>query len=788
MSTHLLSGAPRLKRLMRSSALVLCAFASVPALAQTVPDEIVVTAQKRAQPLSKTPVSVAVITGAAMQRANVYDLKDAQILTSSLLITSTANEAQTTARLRGVGTVGDNPGLESSVGVVIDGVVRARTATAMGDLGSVERIEILKGPQTSLFGKGASAGVINIVTQLPSFTPSAVLDLTAGEHGTLGAAAFLTGPLGAKLAGSVAVVKRERDGQYNVHTGDGPRTQTTDNNQDYYALRGQLLITPNDTARIRVIADYADRDEYCCTGVMIARATGPSAWIDLLSADEGVSPAVNPKARQAWSNRSTAQKITDAGLSAETTVKVADAVTLTTITAGRHYDHTNGYDADFSSADMYYREPDGGFGTRYTTLSQELRLSGTGEKLDWLAGVYVDSEDLIRKDQSLYGADYEPYVGLLLSAGANINRVSQLTGLPVGTSFVAGQGANDLHQQHDRNIAAFGNAQWRLTPAVSVVAGLRLNRQQKTLISHYTTSDNGKACAAAQALGSPSLGVLCQSFANPAFSNLTLGQKREDEATTGTLKLTWQATPKLMSYVSYARGWKGGGFNLDREQTATFAVDPDTSFAPESVDAYELGLKGRFGRLSLETALFDQSFSHFQLNTFLGTTFLVTSIPHLHSKGLELEGRYALSELGLTLGGGMTYNESQFGHQAVTGLPLLAGSAAAFAPRWSAASQIDYVKAIGELELDANLSARFNSKYNTGSDLAPIKIQAAYTLLNGAIGLGKPDGSLRLELWGTNLTDVLYYQVAFSAPFQAGTYHAFTGQPRTVGLRLHLKR
>ncbi|MFN4186324.1 MAG: TonB-dependent receptor plug domain-containing protein, partial [Hyphomonas sp.] len=182
--------------------------------------------------------TVTALSGELMQDAGVKDIKDLQILTPGLTVTSTSNETVTTARIRGVGTVGDNPGLESSVGVVIDGVYRSRNSVGFGDLGELERIEVLKGPQGTLFGKNTSAGVINIITERPSFDPSVSAELTAGNFGAIGGSVSATGPLSDMIAGRIFVAHRERDGFYDVNVGDGPRTLTEDNTQDYWTGRG----------------------------------------------------------------------------------------------------------------------------------------------------------------------------------------------------------------------------------------------------------------------------------------------------------------------------------------------------------------------------------------------------------------------------------------------------------------------------------------------------------------------------------------------------------------------
>ena len=186
-------------------------------------NEVVVTAQKRTQNLQDVPIVVTTVSKQLLQDTGISDIKDLTLLTPGLLVTSTSSEASTTARIRGIGTVGDNPGLESSVGVVIDGVYRPRNGVGFGDLGDVERIEVLKGPQGTLFGKNTSAGVINIISAQPSFTFGANAEFTASNYNGYGGSAEVTGPLlGDKLAGSLYVADRQRDGFFDVSTGRGP--------------------------------------------------------------------------------------------------------------------------------------------------------------------------------------------------------------------------------------------------------------------------------------------------------------------------------------------------------------------------------------------------------------------------------------------------------------------------------------------------------------------------------------------------------------------------------------
>ena len=250
----------------------LMGFTSLPVLAQDAAtaadkkvepktlDTMVVTAQKREEVMQNVPIAVTALSQQTLQDTGVRDIKDLQILVPGLTVTSTQSEAITTARLRGIGTVGDNIGLESSVGVVIDGVFRSRNSVGFGDLGELERIEVLKGPQGTLFGKNTSAGVINVVTRKPDHEFAADAEVTFGNYGALGLAGGVNAPLGDYAALRVYVAHRDRDGWMNVVTGAGPRTNDRDYDQDFDTFRAKLLLQPTDKVEIVLSADSTRRN------------------------------------------------------------------------------------------------------------------------------------------------------------------------------------------------------------------------------------------------------------------------------------------------------------------------------------------------------------------------------------------------------------------------------------------------------------------------------------------------------------------------------------------------
>ena len=808
---------------------------------------LTVTAQKREEALQDVPISITALPEQLLLDTGVRDVKDLQVLVPGLTVTSTQSEAQTTARIRGIGTVGDNAGLESSVGIVIDGVYRPRNGVGFGDLGEIERIEVLKGPQGTVFGKNTSAGVINVITKRPDYTTRVEGELTVGNYNALGVAGSLNTPIGDNAAFRVYAAKRKRDGFMDVRTGGGPRRETEDYDQNFHSLRGQLLLEPSDTLDINFIADFTSREENCCTGVTVVRG-GTAAIIDALSPDEGVAPVADPFARTAWSNRSTEQDIKDKGISMEAnwiTPWFGDAV-LTSVSAYREWESINGLDFDFSSADLLYRnaERDESL-TAFETTTQEFRLTGATDSIDWMVGAFYSNEDLNRNETYRIGGAYEPYLSIALLSLVNPALgqrpdaplfLSDATGLPPGTVF-AGFGADDTYRQNAESLAFFTNNTWHATDALDLTLGLRYTREDKALDSAYSNPNGSPGCSAmlspegqariAQALlsrGVPAaalpsvipqvIGYGCLPWANPLHNGRASRQEREEKEWSGTLKAAYRWNDTWMTYASAARGYKAGGFNLDRVQsntglssgTAGIVPVADTSFPGEFVDSYELGAKTTWagGNLLVNATLFHQTYEDFQLNSFLGTSFVVRSIPEVVSQGIDTEVLWNTGFDGLSFQGGVTYADTRYGDEVPgpdfvepTGaLYKLPGSRVSFAPLWSTSGAVTYEWGFGaDLVGRFNLGAKYMSEFNTGSDLDVEKVQEGYTVVNARLGFGARDRSWMVELWGLNITDEEYVQVGFDAPLQNvspvpgnpfNSYNAFPGAPATYGVTLRV--
>jgi iron complex outermembrane recepter protein len=816
---------------------------SAPAL-----EEIIVTAQKRSENLQDVPISVVAISAQQIKDAGITDIRNLAILTPGLTVTSEGNEAITTARIRGIGTVGDNPGLESSVGVNIDGVYRPRNGVAFGDLGEIEQIEVLYGPQGELFGKNNDAGVINVTTKKPSSTFGAMAEVTGGNFNDREFRTSVTGPLSDIMAGRLYVGYQQNSGFLQVVNGVGPSEQNNTNDRKAYNARGQLLITPSDDVDFLLIADYAKRNESCCSAVV--EYPGPfQGLVNVFASNPllggkpgglGDSPLIGqpgvvrlPNSYVAYDNQIIKQNVRDMGISGELNWNVGFGK-LTSITAWRDNTVAGGNDVDYTGIDLFSFPDDGNANsTDFKQFSEELRLAGKAGSLNWLVGGFFNNEILSTRTLGAIGNQFETYISAVASAsiGQPVNPllVSQLTGNAPGATFF-GTGYNDGYQQTARSFALFTNETWNITQGLDLTVGLRGTEEKKTATASFNSKGGGPGCSAL--LGAPGvftpplagtnaqaflLGYGCFSGLDPAINGGTFDQSNTENNLSGTVKLSYRFNEEVMTYISGANGYKAGGYNLSRV-TAPASVPPpgtpplqalfdevgltpnfDTHFPRETVESFEAGIKTTLfdKTLRLNAAVFYQKYTDFQLNTFTGIQFVVTSLDKVVSKGVDVDFAWATPLSGLTIAGGITQdltNIDNFGNA----LPDFCGGPGngclardnnrlSFAPLWSGALSASYLIPLGTLGLRTSVEEKYNSSYNTGSDLDPRKIQQGFGLLNARIGFGALDESWAIEAWGANLADKYYYAVAFDSPFQFNTISSYLGAPRTFGLTARVK-
>jgi len=747
-------------------------------------EEIVTTALQRQQGVQDVPIAVSAFSADMLEKAGIADLRDLTQISPSLVLTSSQSEtAGAVVRIRGIGTTGDNPGLESAVAIFIDGVYRNRTNTGLTELGAVERIEVLRGPQGTLFGRNASAGLISVTTKRPTFDFEGYASASYGNYDAVRLEGGLSGPLVEnKLAARVDGVYFKRDGFM-----EDKVTGEDYNDRDRYLIRSQLEALPSEDLTLRLIFDYSKREEQCCAAVVAVPSAVSAAMTGVLGAEfgSGALPGESPYDRMSAtsSGRGFQQDVEEWGLSLQ-----ADWDTgigrLTSITAYRDWDAARSQDIDFTSLDIAYRDTDG-FVQEFKTFSQEVRLNGKWDKLDWLVGAYFADEDLSLDDAIRFGSDFTGFANLLVDLADGIPGNGQtaggaawpgydaltalVTGGAITTAFPEGAGVvQDSFSQNSRNWALFTHNIYSLTETMELSVGLRYTQERKKLDASVAT--NNPACLALiQAVqANPNLASLtrlpCAPFWSPLL-DVEGSDRRKEKRLTGTAALNMYLTEDLSTYASYSRGYKGGGFNLDRAGMVQGApATPQLQFEEEVVDSFELGAKYRSpgGSLILNTTFFYSDFSNFQLNAFDGASFVVVNLPKAETYGVEVESQWRPMTF-LSLSGGLTYAHTEYGSSGFDGPnfeqpsatnPLggafwqLPGNRLTNAPRLSVSGGATWQQPVAEsLEVMVHLDGRYTSKMNTGSDLDIEKVQSGYFLLNGKVGLGDIDGRWQVELW-----------------------------------------
>lgn len=453
-------------------------------------NEIIVTATKREQTLQDVPIAVSVTSAKTLEQAQIRDLKDLTSVVPSLRVTQLQSSANTNFIIRGFGNGANNAGIEPSVGVFIDGVYRSRSAAQIGDFPDVQRIEVLRGPQSTLFGKNASVGVISIVTAAPKFDFGGNVEASYGNYDAVVLKGVVTGPVTDGLAVSLAGGVNKRDG-YNKDLGTGNET----NERNRWFVRGQALWEPNAQARVRLIGDYSKIDENCCGVVNLQ----PSLSTQAIRALGGQVNGPNEiYANKVYSNLDSTNNIENWGASGQVDYDFGP-LTFTSITAYRGLNALTNQDSDFSSADLI------GFNAqdqRIKTFTQELRVATNMDgPLNFLVGGYYFNENIRQSNQLGWGDDARNYADFIirsLTAGtANPQTLSTLeatiSGLTgtnyTGQFFVAGQKLDERYRLKNEAYSVFGQADFKIGDRVTVTGGINYTKDKKDFAASATSSD-----------------------------------------------------------------------------------------------------------------------------------------------------------------------------------------------------------------------------------------------------------------------------------------------------------
>jgi len=762
------------------SVLIIAAtLSAAPALAQTAPaeqettriDEIIVTATRREQRLIEAPVAVTAVGGEQLENSGVTDIRELTSLAPSVQFQTPGGGADSSIRIRGVGTTSTNPGLESSVGVIIDGVIRSRTGVALSELGDLQSIEVLRGPQGTLFGRNTSSGIINVTTKQPNF--DGINGNITGQYGNYDDRR-ISGAINLPLIENELALRVE--GSWEVRDGfhsDANSNESLDN-LDRQFVRGKLLWQPSENVRWVFGADYTTRDENCCVALLaIAGPTLPLVQ-QLAVARGGVGyPSLNPFDRDASKNslRRNQEDITDYGFSAAGEFDLGWA-TLNSVTAYRSWEAWRSQDFDHSGADLGFFAPDG-LHQGFDVFTQELRLQGDAGRLDWLVGAFYSDEQVLNDSAYRMGADYP-----LIYGGAATFQASTLA------AFRPGDGARGIGNQSGQDMSLFTHNVFHVTDALSITAGLRYTQNDKEIT--FTGENFNPACdSAVRTSDAAGITRFCAPFWDTRLNPAGDSDSRTETATTGTANIAYRISPELNTYLSYSRGYKSGGYNFDRAGFTTPATPnaADLAFAEETVDAYEFGLKGEFfdRRLRANFAAFHQTFEGFQLIEYTGVSFVVRSLAEVITKGAELEVTWEPTD-GLTLTNGLSYTDAYYPDE--VGNRTYAGKELEQSPDWVNVSSITWEFPIGESMTGvAYADARYSSEFFTGG-FDPNRIQTDFTTANVRFSVRDVNEAWQLDVFARNVFDQDYYRRVIPATFQAGSYSAFLGDPRTYGVTL----
>lgn len=734
-------------------------------------EEIVVTAQKRGEREVEVPISMAVLDGAALQKQGSLSLLD---VTAKVPGVNLAMDTGTRrVFIRGVGS-GSNGGFEQSVGQFVDGVYHGRSVLATSMMYDVERVEVLKGPQSTFFGNNTVAGAISVISAQPTRDRGAsVSALYASMDKERSLDAMVNGPLGSALSGRLAV---------RYYGSDGWMGNDAENGRSYprskgYGARGTLKWSADNSldATLKVEVNRMDTDGALawqmigCPPVpeVATGPTGPACGLAL-----ALLNGFESKFDRHFSVTAGQKGWLDSDEFVLTAVKsLGSALQLTSVTAYSKYDNLALIDADESALDLIHVSDF----ERYHQFSQELRLaSGTERPFAWMAGAYYQRGSLAKN----------VFINLPIATLPPPGEGPPFPSTPVPVEF-------DHFTQQDDLYSAFGSLSWRVSDALKLDAGARWSRVSKDA---RRSIDGGL---------NATLG-----FGTSGYVPLGIGPadrpSRADSGFTPSVGAQYYFTPDAVAYLKYARGWKAGGY------ATVSAEDSGVGFSPEKTDTYELGFKAdrlANGRLRVSVAVFLSEFTDLQQSNFIGfneqfsPVFLIQNVGKSESKGVELEFAWAATRH-LTLDGGLELldavakdypngpcgavcpNESA----SHPGTQDLSGRTLPYSARASGNLGVVYDMRLGDrLGLKTDVSAFFTQRYYTMATLDPYTIQPGYYKLDARVELYGDSQRWYVALVGKNLNNAYTSQWSSDTATSPGTYFKILDRPRSVALQAGMR-
>jgi iron complex outermembrane receptor protein len=718
-------------------------------------EEIIVTAQKREQNLQEVPIAVSVVSGSQLESSGGFNAESLKQLVPSLNVRKTNTQLNQALFLRGVGTINFAIAAQPSVAFVLDGVVLSSAGEAFGDFYDVERVEVLRGPQGTLFGKNASAGVVNVVSKRPGDEYGGYVDLSWYEDNEMRVKAALDAPISDRFRTRTTATWGDFDGYIdNISTTAAGGDL---NGYDRWGVRTVWEIDALDYLDLTFIADYRESDDNCCVELVGAPLSGgqAAAVASLLEGTDYLKGDESRKVRQNLGMRSEEEAW---GMSLQADFDLGKH-TLTSITAFRTWDSAETREGDWLDAGAAYvginQLHDYGPQTQ-DTFSQELRITSPGgEFLDYVAGMYyakTDADRYFQRDTIVCRSSTLPVDATGLRPCAP------------GASVIEEPSANADFGADFENFALFADGTFNVTERLRLLAGLRWTQDDLSFVHTYNFS--------------PTTGPGIRSSANPGEAECngivsfcpgntrTIKGSNTDEDVSGRAGLQFDFTDDLMAYASYARGYKGPAYNVffNMSQSNAAVIEGETA------DSYEAGLKATMwdGRVVLNGAVFSATYDNFQANNFLflngALITTLTNAGEVSSDGFELDF-LARPIDNLSLSGGVAYADAQvdkFFTPPGQTPQIESGSKLPLAPEWKASLAAEYRFEFDAFNVVPNLLYVYTD--DQYADLITKSNQAlldqvlipAYSTVDLTVAISDKDDRYRLTLVGRNLTDESY--------------------------------
>lgn len=749
MSHHKFSPSTKNYFRLRPLALATAIAATLPSFAQaqtanttaanadsTQLETVTVTATRRAESLQSVPIAVSVLKGNELAKANRNNVSSIAAVVPTLNFRTNASNKDASLFIRGVGTISTSPGVEPTVSTVIDGVVYARAGQATLDLFNIERVEVLRGPQGTLFGKNASAGVLNIVTKEPGADTAGFVDTSyfgGGDEKRI--TAGVSGSLTDSARGSLAVLWGDYDGNVtNLFNDDKV------NGYNKKGIRGKLVLAPTDDLKITLAADHLKSDDTIPVGVLYrnsttAYPTGVVTPTNPAVVAGGAPVVADEENRTINHNLKTHVEDENQGLSAQVDWSLGEH-TLTSITAYRTWENTQIQDGDRLPKllpGVQAQSHDRG-DVNFNQLSQELRLaSPKGNFVEYVAGLYY----LTTEDKQTYRRDILTVANMSHTGVANYN---------VDTT----------------SYSAFGETTLNFTDRFRTLAGLRWTNDDLEF-NHARVSTS----------------TVSQPGIRPGESGS--GSTSEDEFS-GRVGAEFDVNDNAITYLTYSQGYKGPAYNVFFNAAA--ANGDYLPLAPETSDSIELGLKSTLfdNRLRFNAALFDTQYDNYQANfrDVVGGTVVTRLINagEVSSKGVEIDFEAKITSQ-FTLSGAIAkidaridefkipsgLTPAQIAAASVNGKPL------PFSPDVKGSLQANYAIELGNgFIIDLGTDYNWQSEVQYDLSQTPDTIQDSYGIWNATIALSDPDKGWRVALLGKNLADESY--ASFLQQANGGLYRA----------------